>query len=101
MDSSCPSCLNVFETPHLLVPCGHTLCAKCITHTKDGVPYCQQCGDFDARTFVPNRVVDSIAVRYQVRSSYVGQLKYVLRELYKPSDNKPLKDELAQIEQLG
>jgi hypothetical protein len=45
---------------------------------------CTECGDHEPRDIIPNRVLDSIAARYSIRASYVGQLKYLLQELDKP-----------------
>lgn len=70
---TCMSCLEVFNRPVTLIPCGHTYCTGCEEAYR---PRCEECGE-DVRRVVPNDRLETIGGKAIFISQAVTQLQGV------------------------
>ncbi|KAJ3365285.1 hypothetical protein GGF32_009790 [Allomyces javanicus] len=68
----CPKCLQFFQHPQTLTPCGHTFCRDCVAQMKaehyDRV-HCQECPEVTVQDVFRNEPLESLTERFTRRKS--------------------------------
>eukprot|EP01063_Lacrimia_lanifica_P011584 TRINITY_DN18329_c0_g1_i1.p1 TRINITY_DN18329_c0_g1~~TRINITY_DN18329_c0_g1_i1.p1 ORF type:complete len:915 (+),score=224.12 TRINITY_DN18329_c0_g1_i1:69-2747(+) len=61
----CKDCLMILKNPHLLIPCGHSVCKACVPRVMKGRdPVCPDCGVLLTERPVPNTRLEAILNRW-------------------------------------
>ncbi|KAJ1510915.1 hypothetical protein HMI54_001260 [Coelomomyces lativittatus] len=70
----CPKCLQFFNVPYTLMPCGHTYCKPCIDEMKDehyNKLFCAECPQVPVDQVFRNEALESLTERFNRRKSMV------------------------------
>jgi hypothetical protein len=81
IEYTCRVCMELFQNPFILVPCGHTLCEKCNSKISE-CPYCKK----NITNIVKNyAVINIIEARYPDIFNKKEKFKNFLNEIFKDS----------------
>lgn len=66
---------GVFKNPVTCVPCGHSLCLKCLQeHSQGDYAECVECGGTQIEGFVESRALDGLCSKHDYKISTLRNL---------------------------
>ena len=67
---TCYSCMNMFNDPQVLTPCGHAFCKKCVVST-DACPQC----DKKIKEKAPIKLIADLVTKYVYKRDAINTFK--------------------------
>jgi hypothetical protein len=71
---TCLSCLNVLSSPLLCAPCGHTVCAACLTSAGG----CPECDGSPVHRAVANHAIEAVCSKLEYRRMALASIQGLL-----------------------
>jgi hypothetical protein len=84
VDISCHRCWKVLSDPHVIAPCGITVCAACLVDTDDGMAAdgtTLECGCTEHEGAVPNDTVTGAVEKWADLDRVATDLEYAVKNL--------------------